>query len=168
MSQRARWRSPMGAPQSGQLGDHDAKKWRKACIAYFGLPSGATTPAARINVACLGFSFCDNALVLLTHKKRPGVGGPERERQKRKCLDARGRSRQVRVVTMRGATRSNDLARRCDEMTTAFRFANISGHVHHALSVRKGRASPPAALASSCPTEPIHSARCGFPRRPKQ
>jgi hypothetical protein len=27
---------------------------------------------------------------------------------------------------MRGATRSNDLARRCDEMTTAFRFANVS------------------------------------------
>jgi hypothetical protein len=67
----------------------------------------------------------------------------ERERQKRKCLDARGRSRQVRVVQHdAGATRSNDLARRCDEMTTAFRFANVSGRVHHALSAREARANP--------------------------
>ena len=43
---------------------------------------------------------------------------------------------------MRGATRSNDLARRCDEMTTAYRFANVSGRVHHALSAREARANP--------------------------
>jgi hypothetical protein len=58
---------------------------------------------------------------------------------------------------MRGATRSNDLARRCDEMTTAFRFANVNGQAHQPLSVRRARASPTPALASSCPTEPTHS-----------
>jgi hypothetical protein len=49
----------------------------------------------------------------------------------------------VRVVQHdAGAPRSNDLARRCDEMTTAFRFANVSGRVHHALSAREARANP--------------------------
>jgi hypothetical protein len=38
-------------PRSFGLIDHEAKKWRKACIAYLGLPSGVTTTAARINVA---------------------------------------------------------------------------------------------------------------------
>jgi hypothetical protein len=49
----------------------------------------------------------------------------------------------VRVVQHdAGATRSNDLARCCDEMTTAYRFANVSGRVHHALSAREARANP--------------------------
>ena len=38
-----------------------------------------------------------------------------------------------------GATRSNDLARRCDEMTTAFRFANASGQVHHGVFSKGGQ-----------------------------
>jgi hypothetical protein len=59
---------------------------------------------------------------------------------------------------MRGATRSNNLARGCDEMTTTFRFANVQ-HVHHALSVKGARASATLALASSCPTEPQASLR---------
>jgi hypothetical protein len=51
-----------------------------------------------------------------------------------------GRSRQVRVVQHdAGATRSNDLARRCDEMTTAFRFANASGQVHHGVFSKGGQ-----------------------------
>ena len=115
---------------------YDLGVWRRVCLAANKLVLGTAVWAVEAG-SVLAFRDYNRS------QRSKAVPLSERERQKRKCLDARRRSRQVRVVQHdAGATRSNDLARRCDEMTTAYRFANVSGRVHHALSAREARANP--------------------------